>query len=270
MSSHDESAPSWERWSGAGSLDERRRLLLVERAYDAYTIAHLERTGVSWGWRCLEVGAGAGSIAAWLAGRAGAGNVTATELFPWYLDGLAEQGVRVLRHDVTVDPPVGADFDLIHARLVLEHLPTRDQVLQRLASWLAPGGWLVIEDVAFAPAIAVRPALRHLEEVWLALAAASVGTDLTWARTFPLPLERAGLTETAAEISTPVLRGGSAAAAAFEASVRVGAPGMIAAGAITADELEEVYALCADPSVVDYSYQALVAWGRRPPAAQTT
>jgi 2-polyprenyl-3-methyl-5-hydroxy-6-metoxy-1,4-benzoquinol methylase len=270
VSSHDESAPSWERWSGAGSRDELRRLQLIERAYDAYTIAHLERTGVTRGWRCLEVGAGAGSIAAWMAGRAGAGNVTATELFPEYLDGLAERGVRVLRHDVTVDAPAGADFDLIHARLLLEHLQSRDQVLERLASWLAPGGWLVVEDVAFVPAIAVRPALRHLEEVWLALATATVGTDLTWARTFPLPLERAGLTDTAAEVSTPVLRGGSAVAAAFEASVRVGDSAMIAAGAITSEELEEVYALCADPSVVDYSYQVLVAWGRRPPADQTT
>jgi len=266
VSSHDESAPSWERWSGAGSADEHRRLRLIERAYDDYTIAHLERTGVSRDWRCLEVGAGAGSIAAWMANRAGAASVTATELFPEYLAGVSELGVRVLRHDVTVDPPIGTDFDLIHARLVLEHLRARDQVVERLASWLVPGGWLVIEDVAFVPAIAVRPALRRLEEVWLELATSMVGTDLTWARTFPLPLDRAGLTETAAEISAPVLRGGSAAAIAFEASVRVGVPAMLAAGTISAEELEEVYALCADPSVVDYSYQVHVAWGRRPPA----
>jgi len=264
VSTDDESSPSWERWAGAGSAEEHRRLTLIERAYDAFTIAHLERTGVAEGWRCLEVGAGAGSIAAWMAHRAGPANVTATELFPQYLVGVAEQGVRVLRHDVTVDPPPGAEFDLIHARLVLEHLRARDDVVERLASWLAPGGWLVVEDVAFAPEIAVRPALRRLEETLVAMGASTVGTDLTWARTFPLPLERAGLTETAAEISTPVMRGGSAAAVAFAASVRVGVPAMLAAGAITSEELDEVYAMCADPAVVDWSYQAIVAWGRRP------
>ena len=264
MSTHDESTPGWERWANAGTTEERRRLLLVERAYDAYTIAHLERTGVAEGWRCLEVGAGAGSIAAWLARRAGAANVVATELYPQYLMSVAELGVRVVRHDVTRDPPVGADFDLIHARLLQEHLRSRDEVVARLSSWLAPGGWLVLEDVAFVPEIAVRPALRRLEEKWLELAAGTVGSDLTWARTFPLPLERAGLTETAAEISSPVLRGGSAAAIAFEASVRVGVPALLAAGAITSEELDEVYAMCADPAVVDWSYQVLVAWGRRP------
>ena len=30
---------------------------------------HLERCGVGHGWRCLEVGAGGGSIATWLADR---------------------------------------------------------------------------------------------------------------------------------------------------------------------------------------------------------
>src|SRR5262252_8419766 len=63
VSGHDESMPSWERWSGAGSTGEHGRLLLIERAYDAFTIEHLERTGVKEGCRCLEVGAGAGSIA---------------------------------------------------------------------------------------------------------------------------------------------------------------------------------------------------------------
>ena len=39
-----------------------------------------------------------------------------------------------------------AHFHLIHARLVLIHLPERDAVLERLVTALRPGGWLVIED----------------------------------------------------------------------------------------------------------------------------
>jgi SAM-dependent methyltransferase len=258
---------SWERWPVAGSTEEHRRLLLMAQAYDPFTIPHLERTGVAAGWRCLEVGAGAGSIAGWLAGRAGAPNVTATDLFPDHLTGLGDVGARVLRHDVAKDPPPGADFDLIHSRLVLEHIRTRDHVVERLASWLAPGGWLVLEGVTFVPEIAARPVLRRFEEAWLEMVATTVGSDATWPRTFPLPLERAGLTETSAEISTPVMRGGSALAATIAASARLGAPGMLAAGTITAEELDEVCALCADPSLVDCSFQLIVAWGRRPVTA---
>src|SRR5215472_17378843 len=70
VSTNDESTLGWERWGGAGSTEEHERLMLIERAYDTFTVAHLERTGVAKGWRCLEVGAGAGSIAVWLAQRA--------------------------------------------------------------------------------------------------------------------------------------------------------------------------------------------------------
>jgi SAM-dependent methyltransferase len=266
MSERAESTPGWERWPVAGTTDEHRRLLLMEQAYDKLTIGHLERTGVAEGWRCLEVGAGAGSIAGWLAHRAGATNVTATELYPDYLSGLADLGVRVLRHDVAAEEAPGDEFDLIHARLVLEHIRTRDQVVERLASWLAPGGWLVLEDASYVPQIAARPALRRLEEAWVRMAAGTMGSDVDWARTFPLPLERAGLTATSAELSMPALRGGTPLAAAIALGVRLGAGALLAGGTITAAELDEVYHLCADPSLVDYSFQAIVAWGRRPAA----
>lgn len=49
-------------------------------------------------------------------------------------------------HDIVKDPLPAHSFDLIHARLVLAHLPARDQVLPRLVASLRPGGWLVVED----------------------------------------------------------------------------------------------------------------------------
>jgi len=258
---------SWAQWEAAGTSEEQARLTLLERAYDPLTVAHLGRTGVAAGWRCLEVGAGAGSIARWLAGRAGPSGVIATELFPQHLASTAELGVRVLRHDVAVDPPPGGEFDLIHARLVLEHVQARDQALERLASWLAPGGWLVVEDATFVPDLAMAPALRRVEEAFLSVATGRVGSDLRWARTFPLPLERAGLGETSAEVSMPVMRGGAALAESLALAVRLAGPELLAAGAITAAELDEIAATLADPSVVDCSFLIVAAWGRRP---QTT
>ena len=61
--------------------------------------------GVGPGWRCLEVGAGAGSIAGWLADRVGpSGQVIATDLDTRFLEQQARPNLEVRRHDVVRDP----------------------------------------------------------------------------------------------------------------------------------------------------------------------
>ena len=267
MAGHDDSIRNWEQWALVGTSEEYDRLLMMEEAFDAFSIAHLERLGVAEGWRCLEAGAGAGSIAAWLAGRAGARNVVATDLRPEHLERPAKLGVRVLRHDVSLDPAPGGEFDLIHARAVLEHVTSRDDVVGRLAGWLAPGGWLLVEAVTIVPAVAARPLLRRAEEALVDLLARTVGTDLTWARRMPAVLERAGLTETSAELSGPVLRGGSPLARATLATMLAAGPGMIASGTITARDLDGLRAQYADPSLVDCSIFLVAGRGRRAASA---
>ena len=115
--------------------------------FDRGTIRHLEDRGVSESWRCLEVGGGGGSITAWLANRVGpTGHVLVTDVDPRFLEPLSAQNVEVRKHNIVTDPLPNATFDLIHARLVLIHLPEREKVLARLVSALKPGGWLVDED----------------------------------------------------------------------------------------------------------------------------
>jgi SAM-dependent methyltransferase len=124
---------------------ERDRLIAVERVLDAPTLAALIEVGVAAGWRCWEVGAGHGSIARWLAKTVGSdGEVVATDIDDrWF-----EAEVPLVRHDVARDPPPGIDFDLIHARLLLEHLADPPAVIVRLIGALRPGGMLVAEDAA--------------------------------------------------------------------------------------------------------------------------
>jgi SAM-dependent methyltransferase len=64
--------------------------------------------------------------------------------------------VTSLPHDITRDPLPGNAFDLIVARLVLRHLPARDDVLARLVRALKPGGWLQIDefDTSYQPCLA--------------------------------------------------------------------------------------------------------------------
>jgi 2-polyprenyl-3-methyl-5-hydroxy-6-metoxy-1,4-benzoquinol methylase len=53
-------------------------------------------------------------------------------------------------HDIASDPHDAGSFELIHPRLVLEHLPTRLAVVEKLVAALCPGGWLVVEDLDFS------------------------------------------------------------------------------------------------------------------------
>src|SRR5262249_26286675 len=140
---------------------ERQRLRALSDLYDPDTIRHLEDLGVGEGWRCLEVGAGEGSITRWLSARVGSGSVVATDLDTRFLDFPASSNVDVRRHDVTVDPCPGEPFDLIHSRFVLCHLAGRQRVLERLTTWLKPGGWLLVEDpfpISCSTAVARSPA----------------------------------------------------------------------------------------------------------------
>ncbi|HEY4410683.1 MAG TPA: methyltransferase domain-containing protein, partial [Acidimicrobiia bacterium] len=97
----------------------RRRLTLLEELYDHITIRSLERVGVKPGWRCLEVGPGAGSITRWLCERTGpTGQVVTVDLDTRFVDELAatEDTLEVHQQDIVADGLPGGEYDLIHAR----------------------------------------------------------------------------------------------------------------------------------------------------------
>src|SRR5690606_26923201 len=101
---------------------ERERLRQLERFYDPLTHGNIERAGIQPGWRCLEVGAGGGSIAEWLAWRVGpTGRVLAIDLETRFIEHLAGPNLEVRRHRFGGEPLPENHFDLIHARAVMEH-----------------------------------------------------------------------------------------------------------------------------------------------------
>jgi SAM-dependent methyltransferase len=137
---------------------ERRRLALLEARYDEGTIRRLGMLGSLGGARCLEVGAGAGSVAHWLAGRVGpAGHVVATDIDPRFLDDLDAPNIEVRRHDILHDDIETSHYDLVHCRALLLHLPDPERALQRMAAALCPGGALLVEDADFVSMAAADP-----------------------------------------------------------------------------------------------------------------
>ena len=124
-----------------------RRFAALAELFDPSTFRHLNALGLGPGRRVWEVGAGGPSVPEWLADQvAPDGEVLATDLDTGRLvQALDRPTLRVLRHDVGLDPPPEGSFDLVHARLVLVHVPQRDQALAAMVSVLRPGGWLVVE-----------------------------------------------------------------------------------------------------------------------------
>src|SRR5207249_5000144 len=127
---------------------EPRRLQLLEEHADSTSVRRLEATGIDTGWSCLEIGAGRGSIARWLGERVGpSGHVVALDLDTSLLTDLDEPNIDVIEGDLLEIGLAEGSFDLVHARLVLMHIPERWRALERIASLLRPGGHLVLEEL---------------------------------------------------------------------------------------------------------------------------
>jgi SAM-dependent methyltransferase len=253
---------------------ERARLSGLSASFDPITVRHLDAVGVGSGWHCLEVGAGAGSIAQWLAGRVGsAGRVVATDLDTRFLERLAEPPIEVRRHDLTTDPIEPGAFDLVHARAVLEHLPNREELAGRLAGALRPGGVLVLEDVVFGgvaqPAwqLVTSPAeyREPLTRVFGAVAGGfrALGADPEFGLRLPTLLAEAGLAGVQAEMTHRLVHGGSPESAFYSLSVRELADRLIAAGLLARQDAELASEFLTDPSASWLSLGMLSAWGRR-------
>ena len=236
--------------SGSGYLLDNRqveagaRLVAIGELFDPATFRLLETTGVGPGWRCWEVGAGGPSVAGWLADRAGpGGSVLATDIDVSWMGDPAPPGVTVLRHDVVVDPLPAGPFDLIHARLVLVHLPDRAKVAAALVGLLRPGGWLVVEDAdpALQPLACIdehgpdQELANRIRNGFRALMAGR-GVDLSFGRTLPRLFRDLGLVEIEAEAHFPVT---SVASAVLErATIEQIRAGLLADGWVTEEEID--------------------------------
>ena len=138
--------PAAYTWDNA-MIEGRRRLALLEHSLDPSTFRRLEAIGVAPGWRCLDVGAGGGTVCEWLCRRVGpTGRVTAMDLDARFLRALDYANLDVREENVVdADLPSGT-FDLVHTRWTLMHIPERERVLQKFADCLAPGGTLFLEE----------------------------------------------------------------------------------------------------------------------------
>jgi SAM-dependent methyltransferase len=256
-------------FDNAAEREAQARFAALPALYDPGTVRHLEALGVGPGWRCLEVGAGGGSVARWLAARVGpAGHVLATDVDPRFLAPLAGPALEVRRHDITTDPLPDGAFDLAHARLVLGHLPGREAALDRMVAALRPGGWLLLEefDSLSMPADpALNPAERRLRlQGAMYRVMTARGVDLRLGRLLPGRLRARGLADVGAEGRVLLWQGGGAGGALLRANfAQLRAPITAEAG-LTAEEFDRELAQLDDPDLLLPAPVLWAVWGRRP------
>ncbi|ANZ13943.1 methyltransferase [Streptomyces noursei ATCC 11455] len=255
-------------------LDNRQaeageRFAALSRLFDPVTFRRLGALGVAEGWSCWEVGAGGPSVPGWLAERVGEkGRVLATDLDTSWMP-QAGAPYEVMRHDVGADEAPEGSFDLVHARLVLVHVPRREAALRAMVRALRPGGWLLLEDAdpALQPlacpdeygpeqelANRIRRGFRSL--------LAERGAQLDFGRTLPRLLRTAGLVDVEADAYFPITSPtGSALEAATVRQIR---DRLIEGGLATAEEVEEHLANIASGSLDTTTAPLISAWGRKP------
>jgi SAM-dependent methyltransferase len=237
--------------------------------FDPTTFRHLERLGVGPGWLCWEVGAGGTSVVSWLAKKVGpTGRVVATDIDTSRLTPAARPPVEVRVHDVGADEPPGEGFDLVHARLVLVHVPDRERALRSMISALRPGGRLLIEDAdpalqpllcpdEYGPGQQLANRLRNGFRTLLA----DRGADLSYGRRLPRLLREAGLRRVEADAYFPVA---SPACAALEsATVRQIRDQLVTEGLATDEDIDRHLANVATGTMDLATAPLISAWGRK-------
>lgn len=226
----------------------------LEELYDSNSIRHLS-TVVRAGMRCLDIGAGSGSIASWMSDQVGPeGQVLATDINIRFLKTLDRPNLEVQLHDIVNDPLEADAFDVVHTRLVLVHLPERERGVGRMLAALKPGGWLVLEEF---DSLSMKPdstkfqpevLLKTLDAMWANMA--SRGANVSFGRSlFPL-LQGLGLVDVSAEGYVAVFQGGSAGSRLMKANFMQTRDALIAGGRVTEEEFQADLTRLDDPGVI--------------------
>jgi ubiquinone/menaquinone biosynthesis C-methylase UbiE len=227
----------------------------------------VERLGIGVDALCLEIGGGRGSITRWLAEQvATEGFVIATDLEVGFLDAIEVSNIEVVRHDLRTDTFPERSFDFVHARAVLMHIPAGPELLRRIVSWLAPDGWLLLEEPDFGmwqadadPLWAMHPEAANK---------AFPDMSLSRGRSLLREIHQLGLVEVGADAEADIIEPGTPLAEFHRLGLSAIAPRAVAAGALSP---AQAAALVERPRQQDFlacGFVHIGVWGRRPATDQ--
>jgi SAM-dependent methyltransferase len=247
---------------------EQARLDSMTALFDPGTLAICDRLGLGPGWRCLDVGAGTGTLAQALTERvAPSGSVVAVDLNTRYLEPVAGPQLEVVALDVTDRALPRAEFDLVHARLLLEHLPARAEALSNMIRAARPGGWVLVEDLDWSTALVIDPPSDVHSRVARAIRSAFTrhGYDPHYGRSLPRRLRAAGLSNVDARAeSVHVDADPVHGVPQWELLADQLAPQLLAAGLVDQGDLDAFHRLLHDGHTVCFAPLMVSCWGQVP------
>lgn len=244
--------------------EEARRQERVAEVYDAPSMRILGGLGIQPDWRCLDAGCGNGTIAEWMSRRAHSGMTTACDIDGANIKVEPTDVLRTLVCDVADADFEPGSLDVIHARLMLQHVADREQVLDRMVDWLAPGGRLVIADgFDLAASSTVHPRYAEFYRRFWALLDRASATSPAWGRCYPEPLIRRGLTDIRYEVVVEPVHGGDPYALMFRQGLEQ-QRGLITGQGIEEALLDSLLENLTDPAFWDLGFALAYAVGRKP------
>jgi SAM-dependent methyltransferase len=243
------------------------QLATLEGYLDPLTVSCLDAVGVPPGVRCLELGPGGGSIAHWLAARTGPdGQVVAVDKDTSNL--APAPNLEIIRHDLQDGLPVEGPFHLIHARLVLLHLPYRRRLLRELAARLEPGGWLVLGEFSRQPlevltagSAADAELFTRVIHTLIEILEQGHGADLDWAHQVRAAMVEVGLSKIHTIEHAETWTGGAGCRLHHVNSVQK--HGALLDAGLTEAELDRFRQVVADPGFSARSWQFVCTRGQR-------
>lgn len=246
---------------------EGERIDFGALAYDELTLARLRALGAGPGWRCLDVGAGTGTVSRRLLDEAGVAGVLAVDRDVRFLAERPVPGLDVLEADITAPRAVPGRFRLVHARFVLMHLPERERLIAEMAAHVEPGGVLVLSDAVdlSGDGTPVTPYSEAMRAMWQGLRA-TIGTDVTWVPSYPRLLRRAGLGRVGAELHVPPLLPGSPISRFWADTWQRSRAAMLATGLVDDAAVDAAVRYLESDDCAALSAGMMTVWGWKPPA----
>jgi ferredoxin/predicted O-methyltransferase YrrM len=238
---------------------------LWESNYDGLTTSIIQSLDIQPTWRCLDVGAGGGSMSYWLAEHVPQGSVIAVDTDTSMLDPGRYPNLAVEQADIAVKgPDEPGSLDLILMRALLSLVSDPEKLIARAVSWLAPGGWLLAEDFYFMPSTD-SPTANGRKVVGAYLGAFETsGANPRVGRKLPAVLAQSGLTQVQTNLRPLGPGQGESENALMRARMELQGQSLIDNGLLTREEIAEFIASLYQPESQDVTTLLFSVWGQRP------
>jgi SAM-dependent methyltransferase len=251
------------------------RLRILHGLYGPGSRRVLLDAGLRHGMRVADLGCGIGMVTAVLAELVGPdGLVVGIDSSGAQLTQARKQingtgaNVTFVQASATDVGLPAESFDLVYCRFLLMHLPNPERALREMWTLLKPNGILVCEDGDLTECGSEPPsALDAVADLWARLGPVK-GVDYTLGRRLYHMVLAAGFPAPEITFNQPVVARGDNKRL-LELSVAEAGPSFVAAGLITAQELErtlvEMRRLAEDETILALMPRMAQVWARKPP-----